>query len=326
MLVWEEGTDNPFRKASPDIALLTRTWGNFFTLRNLPVTGSWWKTLWELLKEHVPHVAICPLVLCWNKTSTQYIFTELTIFYPFFFLSVKLRFFSNRHIQLLWQQSLLRVIHFHVQGLEVKIKWCSTFCHLLLKILCFGLAEQPQQTVIAGVGNGSICSMNKGKAESCKLPALLSCSLGTTQKKGNRTFQQHLKLIVFIWNNVIYFCQRESFRASTACLRVLQFWRPYPGKPGFCFNKDFIIHPEALGPTAAASVYDYSMKNTFCCTRLPYCLLWVKLQVLAICILPCPTSKDFNQNLNIAFWYEHGKTPKAIWIKFGTKQCSESII
>lgn len=98
-------------------------------------------------------------------------------------------------------------------------------------------------------------------------------------KKSNRTFQEHLKLIFFIWNNVICFCQRESFWAFTACLRVLQFWRPYPGKPGFCFNKDLIIHPEALGPTAAVPVYGYSMKNTFCCTRLSYCLLWVKLQV-----------------------------------------------
>lgn len=102
---------------------------------------------------------------------------------------------------------------------------------------------------------------------------------GYYSEKKQQEFQQRLKLIVFIWNNVIHFCQRESSRASIACLRVLHFWRPYPGKPGFCFNKDFIIHPEALGPTAAASVYGYSMKNTSCSTGLSDCLLWVKLQV-----------------------------------------------
>lgn len=144
------------------------------------------------------------------------------LLYFIFFPPVKLRFFSNRLMQLLWQQSLLslRVINFHAQGLEMIIKWCSTFCHLLLQSLCFDLAEQPQQTDCwCTKWEHLFHEQRENRVLQAPWPAELFSGY-YAGKKPNRTFQQRLKLIAFIWNNVIYFCQSESFRASTACLRV----------------------------------------------------------------------------------------------------------
>lgn len=175
----------------------------------------------------------------------------------------------------------------------------------------------------ADVQNEGVFSKNKKALQvHCSAQPFSGYSTG----KSNKTLQQCFKLIVSLLN-AIYFCQRWSFTFCTASLRVALVLKTLLKQNTIVFQQGLYLSVwkawvPSLQPPHTVIAHETHILQHY--TLLPSSMS--KAPGRAVCILPCPTSKDVNQNLHIALWYQHGKMPKATRIKFGAKHCSESII